>query len=267
LLDYLTQLLGEDRNEQIRDLVDDVGRVQRGEILLENVDEIVSVTKQIAPNMEITVTYESKVRAAKKTAPPAPIPIPPLVKKELNRNKNISSKQQQRPTKDINGSDTVLQQQQPTRDVNGSDEVLQQHSQYIIQSKQPPPKGKASVVCGCFGTQHKALTNCLYCGRISCEREGYGFCAFCGYMVDEAKQSDSNGIESGEAWKQKERLLRYDREFAQRTVIFDDQADYYNETTSSWLNEVEQREASDRERERNNEIQKRKAMKLNLTET
>lgn len=51
----------------------------------------------------------------------------------------------------------------------------------------PPPKGQAKFDCGCFGTLHKALTNCLYCGRISCEREGYGFCPFCGYLVEEVK--------------------------------------------------------------------------------
>jgi hypothetical protein len=42
-------------------------------------------------------------------------------------------------------------------------------------------------VCGCYGTRHKALTNCLYCGRISCTLEGYDFCSFCGYMVEEVK--------------------------------------------------------------------------------
>lgn len=54
-----------------------------------------------------------------------------------------------------------------------------------VVEKPHPTRGKATKVCGCFGTKHKPLTNCLYCGRISCELEGYGFCAFCGYMVEE----------------------------------------------------------------------------------
>ena len=45
-------------------------------------------------------------------------------------------------------------------------------------------KGKAKIVCGCFGTKHKALTNCLICGRISCSKEGYDFCASCGWLVE-----------------------------------------------------------------------------------
>ena len=48
-----------------------------------------------------------------------------------------------------------------------------------------PKKGKAPYDCGCFGSVHKALTNCLYCGRITCAKEGYNYCPFCGYMVEE----------------------------------------------------------------------------------
>jgi hypothetical protein len=50
----------------------------------------------------------------------------------------------------------------------------------------PPRQGKPNVICGCFGNVHKPLANCLYCGRISCEREGYSYCAFCGNLVEPA---------------------------------------------------------------------------------
>jgi hypothetical protein len=60
--------------------------------------------------------------------------------------------------------------------------------------KSHSPIGKASVVCGCFGTIHKPLTNCLYCGRISCEREGYDFCPFCGLLVEMLRVSKSKYI-------------------------------------------------------------------------
>lgn len=53
--------------------------------------------------------------------------------------------------------------------------------------KSQPKKGKASRVCGCYGTFHKPLTNCLYCGRISCVEEGYDYCPFCGYMVEDVR--------------------------------------------------------------------------------
>lgn len=52
-----------------------------------------------------------------------------------------------------------------------------------------PPKGEAKVDCGCFGTTHRALINCLFCGRILCEREGYGFCPHCGYLVEEDNEN------------------------------------------------------------------------------
>lgn len=66
-----------------------------------------------------------------------------------------------------------------------------------------------------------------------------------------------------EAWKHKERLLRYDREFAQRTIILDDQSDYYNRQTSMWSTDEEQTEAARLEQERHNDIHKRK-MNMNL---
>jgi hypothetical protein len=170
-----------------------------------------------------------------------------------------------------------------------------------LQAK-PRPRGKAKYECGCFGNQHNALTNCLICGRISCEKEGYDFCPFCGYLVEEVKPIDGDtyvfswlcarlneklrcplklfsycpsfqhtlfslccdSAPTDEAWKYKERLLRYDREFAQRTVILDDQADYYSDTTSAWLTEEEREAAANNEQQRHDDIHKRKKMQLNL---
>lgn len=69
---------------------------------------------------------------------------------------------------------------------------------------------------------------------------------------------------SDEAWKHKERLLRYDREFAQRTVILDDQADYFTGQTSMWSTDEERAEAARQEQQRHDEIHRRKKMQLNL---
>lgn len=124
--------------------------------------------------------------------------------------------------------------------------------------KSRPPKGKASVVCGCYGSLHKSLTNCLYCGRISCEREGYDFCPFCGVLVEQVTGGEgyvptkhvccallpcvvvcsthSFFFISTKAWEHKERLLRFDRDFARRTVVLDDQADFFS-SNKSWLTE------------------------------
>ena len=55
--------------------------------------------------------------------------------------------------------------------------------------KSHPKKGQATKVCGCYGTFHKPLTNCLYCGRISCVEEGYDYCPFCGFMVEDIRDN------------------------------------------------------------------------------
>ena len=81
-----------------------------------------------------------------------------------------------------------LESQAATTNRNDDDNPAQQ-SLLPENKAAPPPKGKAKFDCGCFGTLHKALGNCLYCGRITCEREGYGFCPFCGYLVEEVKPS------------------------------------------------------------------------------
>ncbi|OHS97488.1 Zinc finger motif, C2HC5-type family protein [Tritrichomonas foetus] len=37
--------------------------------------------------------------------------------------------------------------------------------------------------CGCFGSEHKVINNCLSCGRIICAREGERPCPYCGTPV------------------------------------------------------------------------------------
>jgi len=124
-----------------------------------------------------------------------------------------------------------------------------------------PPRGKAKIVCGCFGTKYKALTNCLYCGRIICEREGYGFCPFCGYLVEKVKESDRN---KSEAWRHKERLLRYDKENTKRTIVVDDQSDYFTQQGTIWMSEQERNDAEARDDEMRRKIRERPKQQLNL---
>jgi hypothetical protein len=37
--------------------------------------------------------------------------------------------------------------------------------------------------CGCFGTEHAVVNNCMQCGRVVCAREGERPCPFCGELV------------------------------------------------------------------------------------
>ena len=119
-----------------------------------------------------------------------------------------------------------------------------------------PRKGKAAIICGCFGTIHKPLANCLYCGRIACKKEGYSYCPSCSNIIDEYKMEQDETL--AKAILHKNRLLQFDRESASRTQIFDSQADYYSNSTSNWLSEKEQLDAEDKEEERRQDLHSRK---------
>jgi len=58
--------------------------------------------------------------------------------------------------------------------------------------------------------------------------------------------------------------LRYDREFARRTIILDDQADHFSNQAGQWLSEEERQAAEEREEERQKELHERKKTQLNI---
>ena len=62
-------------------------------------------------------------------------------------------------------------------------------------------------------------------------------------------------------WVLKEKLLGFDRDFARRTQIFDDQADYQGPAT--WMTEDEKEKAEDNQK-RQQEALKRPKQVLNL---
>ncbi len=77
------------------------------------------------------------------------------------------------------------------------------------------------------------------------------------FLLCFVQSSDGNG----KAFLQKERLLRFDRDFARRTQIFDDQADY--QAPSTWMTEEEKKEAEENQR-KHLESLKRPKQRLNL---
>lgn len=128
----------------------------------------------------------------------------------------------------------------------------------------PPPRGKPEIICGCFGAMHKPLTNCLYCGRIACSKEGCGYCAFCGFLIEKVTVVASDDGKVDKVLLHKERLLKFDREFTKRTVVLDDQADYFSNSNSLWLNEDERADADERDDERRRDIHERKKQVLSI---
>ena len=67
---------------------------------------------------------------------------------------------------------------------------------------------------------------------------------------------------SDKAQQHKERLLQFDREFARRTVVLDDQSDYYS--SQNWLSEDEKREADERESQHVRDLHTRKKQQLDI---
>ena len=159
----------------------------------------------------------------------------------------------------------MKQQQQQAKKMD-SKSIASKKQQQQQQSK--PQKGKPkNNCCGCYGNKHKPLTNCLHCGRISCEIEGYDCCHFCGYLIQDASciisNSENLNIDDS-ALRHKERLLEFDRTAAQRTAIHDDQEDYFVAASSMWSSEQEQEDARIMEDERRRKLHERQKQTLNI---
>jgi hypothetical protein len=123
--------------------------------------------------------------------------------------------------------------------------------------------------CGCYGTKCNAITNCLNCGRISCETEGINdYCHFCNIWIGELQftTSSNNVITTinDPAIRHKERLLEYDRTSASRTLIHDDQEDYYSAANSMWSTEQEREDNRLKEESRQLRLHERKKPVLNV---
>lgn len=52
-----------------------------------------------------------------------------------------------------------------------------------VQFNEPETQLDLKFECGCFGTEHGAINNCMNCGRVICAREGERPCPFCGTLV------------------------------------------------------------------------------------
>jgi activating signal cointegrator 1 len=271
LLDYLEQLLGS-RDEDVRVFVKDVGRYRQNLPLLVGISEQgtsgeVSTNSKPPPAdiYQKTIKEETtKGTNQKKTLAKAAV--------ATSVAPNVTTTKKSPPVK--SSKTPVKAESRNSNNSEPSKPTAAPLSESNEESKPPPPKikyglppkGKAKRICGCFGTFHKPLTNCLYCGRISCVEEGYDFCPFCGYLVEEVKppEGESSSSEATKAWQHKERLLRYDRDSTQRTLVLDDQADYYSNQTSSWLTEDEQANAEIQDDEERSNLHQRKKQTLNI---
>lgn len=139
LSDYLSQLLGSN-NDKIRTFVDHIVAFQQGE--------------HVEPTTRTTTTAEAKPAATPKPAPPTTTP-----KKDPIVNQTKSVIKPAFSTTSSSKSAPVTAKPPPTK------EAPTQPVKPVVQDEPPsksvPKKGKAHYVCGCYGTRHKSLANCL----------------------------------------------------------------------------------------------------------
>jgi predicted nucleic acid binding AN1-type Zn finger protein len=250
---------------------------------------------------------EEEVKAVVVTKPPAPVPVKaptkPVTPAPIKpKSQPISAKAKTfAPAKTAFKPKAAVSQltSLSSSSSTAKQKAAQAASEKALNDKpQPPQKGKAKVECGCFGNKHKALANCLHCGRVSCQAEGYDFCPFCEYLVQPVQvpaegmyvQRNQTALRSSlyyyhsafrvshshlllfplsfdistEAWARKERLLQYDGESAERTVVLDDQADHFNSQDSAWLTEEERANAKERSDARSDAMNHRGKVQLNI---
>jgi activating signal cointegrator 1 len=261
LLQYLSEFLGSD-TPAIRDFADQVARFKRNEPLVVETPNVKPPArtkpstldppaKEVRPSTRTTSSSSTSKEVQKGQSTAA----------SLRNVRGTSAKTAEKPkAPPVSTAASAPQDRSPAKP------TAQEPTKPVSVPKSRPRQGNNPVKCGCYGRIHSPLTNCLYCGRVACEREGYSFCAYCGYIVEEvvAPPSAEGGGDTAAAaaWRHKERLLRYDRDFAARTTVFDDQADYYSQD-SAWLTAEERERAEQQEREKREELL-RKRMQLNL---
>jgi len=96
-------------------------------------------------------------------------------------------------------------------------------------------------MCDCQAAKHGLIGNCLQCGKISCQKEGEGPCLFCGADPREewmpTDSSEATALQK--ATERRDRLLDFEKNRSERTVVLDDQEDYFTYEENRWLSDAE----------------------------
>jgi hypothetical protein len=104
----------------------------------------------------------------------------------------MSKKGKKKQEEDLPPLPSQPQQSDPNTLIIGGTVFNVKHAKTKKGPKSTPSKEKTAPItsqgtllkpgrheCNCEGTKHAVLTNCLTCGKIVCEQEGYGPCHFC----------------------------------------------------------------------------------------
>ena len=195
LLEYMSQLLGED--PLVLEFVTNVGRYQQGESLVWCNTDTPSASVPVPQTSKSTTSTLKVPSTAASKSPKSDLSIGQAQSKRANtlnvsvgggaRARNKSPEAHNTGIK-VNSNSGIGKSNKPVPPMASKQRKQQQKQPTTadaVKTYRKPRRGKAEVVCGCFGSTHTALTNCLFCGRISCAREGYDYCPFCGFMVEQ----------------------------------------------------------------------------------
>ncbi|TNV83680.1 hypothetical protein FGO68_gene10563 [Halteria grandinella] len=98
-------------------------------------------------------------------------------------------------------------------------------------------------ICYCQCTRHALVNNCVVCGKIVCEQEGEGPCLFCGAWVNREAYQDLDDENDRDAYEQalrnRDRLIDYDVNAAQRLGVLDAQSDWFEVANDPWAKKDE----------------------------
>jgi hypothetical protein len=197
LLEYLSQLLGQG-DDNVKSFVEDAGKFRRGEnVSIQNADTLLTEKAHHGTNADAGVTISNTSRQETDlkmtTLTPAKHKNGPRQNQKqqaTGTSNKAANSRNMKSGKSKNDNPTLTAKSIPSsNDQAGPKAEPKQATREEKEASEPPPKshpprGVPSTVCGCFGTVHKPLTNCLYCGRISCHKEGFDFCPFCGLLVE-----------------------------------------------------------------------------------
>jgi hypothetical protein len=141
----------------------------------------------------------------------------------------------------------------------------QQQQQQKQNQKQKKKEALVREECYCMGSHHPVLGNCLSCGKIICELEGDGLpCMFCGVVFLALSKKSNDAAAFKDAVARKDALLEYERKSVARSLIYDDQGDYFN-SDSQWMSQDEKTRLRSKEKDlREQKMKQKRGVKITL---
>eukprot|EP01117_Protostelium_nocturnum_P014890 TRINITY_DN5717_c0_g1_i1.p1 TRINITY_DN5717_c0_g1~~TRINITY_DN5717_c0_g1_i1.p1 ORF type:complete len:252 (+),score=106.82 TRINITY_DN5717_c0_g1_i1:162-917(+) len=136
-------------------------------------------------------------------------------KKKNEKNSKVNSNANQSTTSTPSNSNKAFKPEVISEETRGN---------FRIKTTTSKPKEQKGGRCNCQAVRHPLIGNCISCGKIICELEGFGPCTFCGHEnFDKRGKRNQNQAKPEtleKAIKHKDKLIEYEKNSAKRTVIY-----------------------------------------------